>query len=94
MIVDLQARTHTERLRGRHVSDRRTEQRPDDTARLIAERLTGAKAFAALVHADVPAPAGAHGTFCRLYPGPTDAAPDALERITAGELTARFAPNE
>ncbi|SOB81487.1 MXAN_6230/SCO0854 family RING domain-containing protein [Streptomyces sp. 1331.2] len=82
-----------ERLRGRHVSDRRTEQRPDDTARLIAERLTGARAFTALVHADVPAPAGARGTFYRLYPGPTDAAPDTLERITAGDLVARFAPN-
>ncbi|MEU9044001.1 MULTISPECIES: MXAN_6230/SCO0854 family RING domain-containing protein [unclassified Kitasatospora] len=82
-----------ERLRGRHVSDRRTEERPDDTARLIAERLTDSKAFVALVHADVQAPAGAHGTFYRLYPGRTDAAPDALERITAGELVARFAPN-
>ncbi|MFD8787723.1 MXAN_6230/SCO0854 family RING domain-containing protein [Kitasatospora sp. NPDC059599] len=81
------------RLRGRHESDRRTEQPPDDTARLIAERLTGARAFAALVHADVPVPAGAHGTLYRLYPGPTDAAPDALERITAGDLTARFSPN-
>ncbi|WP_316526998.1 MXAN_6230/SCO0854 family RING domain-containing protein [Kitasatospora brasiliensis] len=82
-----------ERLRGPHASDHRTEQAPDDTARLIAERLDGARAFAALVHADVPAPADAHGTLYRLYPGPTDAAPDTLERITAGELTARFAPN-
>ncbi|GAB7180332.1 hypothetical protein ATKI12_0163 [Kitasatospora sp. Ki12] len=81
------------RVRGRHASDRRTEQPADDTARLIAERLAGTRAFAALVHADVPAPAGAHGTLYRLYPGPTDAAPDALERITAGELVARFAPN-
>ncbi|WP_224280697.1 MXAN_6230/SCO0854 family RING domain-containing protein [Streptomyces sp. LS1784] len=81
-----------ERLRSRHASDRRTEQPPDDTARLIAERLAGARAFAALVHADVRAPAEVCGTLYRLYPGPTDAAPDTLERITAGELTARFAP--
>ncbi|MFD4659166.1 MXAN_6230/SCO0854 family RING domain-containing protein [Kitasatospora sp. NPDC058444] len=83
-----------ERLRGLHESERRTERQPDDTARMIAERLDGTRAFAALVHADVPAPAGARGTLYRLYPGPTDAAPDTLERITAGELTARFAPNE
>ncbi|WP_416874248.1 MXAN_6230/SCO0854 family RING domain-containing protein [Kitasatospora sp. SC0581] len=82
-----------ERLRARHESDRRTERPPDDTARLIAERLGGTRAFAALVHADVPAPAELRGTLYRLYPGPTDAAPDTLERITAGELTARFAPN-
>ncbi|MFE6056098.1 MXAN_6230/SCO0854 family RING domain-containing protein [Kitasatospora sp. NPDC056446] len=82
-----------ERLRGRHASDLQTRQAPDDTARLIAGRLTGVRAFTALVHADVPAPAGASGTFYRLYPGPTDAAPDTLERITAGDLTARFAPN-
>ncbi|MFF2744889.1 MXAN_6230/SCO0854 family RING domain-containing protein [Kitasatospora sp. NPDC058048] len=82
-----------ERLRARHESDRRTELPPDDTARLIAERLDGARAFAALVHADIPAPAQARGTLYRLYPGPTDAAPDTLERITAGEWTARFAPN-
>ncbi|MEU1287395.1 MXAN_6230/SCO0854 family RING domain-containing protein [Kitasatospora sp. NPDC005856] len=83
-----------ERVRARHRSDRRTEQRPDDTGRLIAERLAGTRAFAALVHADVPAPVELGGTLYRLYPGPTDAAPDTLERITAGELTARFAPNE
>ncbi|MER7843426.1 MXAN_6230/SCO0854 family RING domain-containing protein [Kitasatospora sp. NPDC096077] len=82
-----------ERVRGRYASDHRTEQRADDTARLIAERLTGVRAFTALVHADVPAPARAEGTLYRLYPGRLDAAPDALERITAGELTARFAPD-
>ncbi|MFF2081086.1 MXAN_6230/SCO0854 family RING domain-containing protein [Kitasatospora sp. NPDC058162] len=82
-----------ERVRGRHESDHRTEQPPDDTARLIAERLAGTRAFTALVHADPPAPAGAGGTLYRLYPGPLDAAPDALERITAGELVARFGPS-
>ncbi|MGW3040796.1 MXAN_6230/SCO0854 family RING domain-containing protein [Kitasatospora sp. NPDC001159] len=82
-----------ERLRGRYESDHRTEQPADDTARLIAERLAGTRAFAALVHADTPVPEGASGTLYRLYPGPLDAAPDALERITAGELVARFAPN-
>ncbi|MFJ9696222.1 MXAN_6230/SCO0854 family RING domain-containing protein [Kitasatospora sp. NPDC101183] len=81
------------RLRGLHVSDRRIEQAPDDTARQIAERLGGVRAFTALVHADVPAPAEASGALYRLYPGPTDAAPDTLERLTAGEWTARFAPN-
>ncbi|MET8628405.1 hypothetical protein ABZW30_32465 [Kitasatospora sp. NPDC004669] len=82
-----------ERPRGRYESDRRTEQPADDTARLIAERLAGTRAFAALVHADAPVPEGASGTLYRLHPGPLDAAPDALERITAGELVARFAPN-
>ncbi|MGW2378098.1 MXAN_6230/SCO0854 family RING domain-containing protein [Kitasatospora sp. NPDC001683] len=82
-----------ERLRGRHESDHRTEQPPDDTARLIAERLAGTRAFTALVHADVSAPEGASGTLYRLYPGPLDAAPDTLERITAGDLVARFAPS-
>ncbi|WP_051837219.1 MXAN_6230/SCO0854 family RING domain-containing protein [Streptomyces sp. NRRL WC-3742] len=82
-----------ERLRGLHVSDRRIEQAPDDIARQIAERLTGARAFTALVHADVPAPAEAGGALYRLYPGPTDAAPDTVERLTAGDWTARFAPN-
>ncbi|MFE5583770.1 MXAN_6230/SCO0854 family RING domain-containing protein [Kitasatospora sp. NPDC056531] len=91
--VDEPVAAFAERLRGRHESDHRTEQPADDTARLIAERLGDARAFAALVHADVPAPAGASGTLYRLYPGPLDAAPDALERITAGELVARFAPN-
>ncbi|MER7751856.1 MXAN_6230/SCO0854 family RING domain-containing protein [Kitasatospora sp. NPDC097643] len=82
-----------ERLRARHEPDGSTELAPDDTARRITERLTGTRAFTALVHADPPAPAGVSGTAYRLYPGPLDAAPDALERITAGELVARFAPN-
>ncbi|MFI6158015.1 MXAN_6230/SCO0854 family RING domain-containing protein [Kitasatospora sp. NPDC051170] len=82
-----------ERLRGLHVSDRRIEQAPDDIARQIAERLTGVRAFTALVHADVPAPGETDGALYRLYPGPTDAAPDTVERLTAGEWTARFAPN-
>ncbi|MFJ9458060.1 MXAN_6230/SCO0854 family RING domain-containing protein [Kitasatospora sp. NPDC101447] len=82
-----------ERLRGWYESDHHTEQPADDTARLIAERLGGSRAFAALVHADVPVPEGAGGTLYRLYPGRLDAAPDTLERITAGELVARFAPN-
>ncbi|MEV7596797.1 MXAN_6230/SCO0854 family RING domain-containing protein [Kitasatospora sp. NPDC089797] len=82
-----------ERVRGRHASDHRTERPADDTARLIAERLAGARAFAALVHADVPVPAGVEGMLYRLYPGRLDAAADTLERITAGELTARFAPD-
>ncbi|MFJ6622395.1 hypothetical protein ACIQOW_33040 [Kitasatospora sp. NPDC091335] len=92
--ADERVAAFAERLRAGGRSDRHTERPPDDTARLIAERLTGARAFAALVHADVPAPAGVCGTLYRLHPGPTDAAPDTLERITAGELTARFAPNE
>lgn len=82
-----------ERLRGLHVSDHQTLQEPDDTARLIAERLHGVRAFTALVHADVPAPAEAGGALYRLYPGPTDAAPDTVRRLAAGDLTARFAPN-
>ncbi|MFJ2780490.1 MXAN_6230/SCO0854 family RING domain-containing protein [Kitasatospora sp. NPDC087315] len=83
-----------ERLRARHEPDDRTDGPADDTVRLLAERLTGARAFTALVHADVPVPAGLTGAAYRLYPGPSDAAPDTVERLTAGDLVALFNPDE
>ncbi|MFB7614151.1 MXAN_6230/SCO0854 family RING domain-containing protein [Kitasatospora sp. NPDC056181] len=83
-----------ERLRARHLPDGRQDAPPDETALVLAGRLTGARAFTALVHADVPAPAGLGGALYRLYPGGLDAAPDTLERLTAGDLVALFAPDE
>ncbi|GAA4995790.1 MXAN_6230/SCO0854 family RING domain-containing protein [Kitasatospora paranensis] len=74
-----------DRLRARRAPDR-----PEP--RSLTERLTGAKAFAALVDGDVPAPEQVSGAVYRLYPGPLDAAPEAWERLTAGDLAARFAP--
>ncbi|PBC71958.1 RING finger family protein [Streptomyces sp. TLI_235] len=56
------------------------------------ERLAGTRAFVALVDGDVPAPEELSGEAYRLYPGPFDAAPEQLERLTAGDLLARFAP--
>jgi hypothetical protein len=50
--------------------------------------------FAALVDGDVPAPEQLSGAVYRLYPGPLDAAPPELERLTAGDLVARFGPGD
>ncbi|MFF2074656.1 MXAN_6230/SCO0854 family RING domain-containing protein [Kitasatospora sp. NPDC058162] len=57
-----------------------------------AELPDGARAFVALVTGDVPAPEKLSGTLYRLYPGPVDAAPEELERLTAGDLVAALAP--
>ncbi|WP_405361687.1 hypothetical protein OG535_28075 [Kitasatospora sp. NBC_00085] len=83
-----------ERVRARHLPDEQQGGPADDTALGLAERLAGARAFTALVHADVPAPAGLGGALYRLYPGRLDEAPDTLERLTAGDLVALFAPDE
>ncbi|MFD0527954.1 hypothetical protein ACFQ1I_13730 [Kitasatospora arboriphila] len=56
------------------------------------ERLAGTRAFVTLVDGDVPAPEKLSGSAYRLYPGPFDAAPEEVERLTAGDLLARFAP--
>lgn len=56
-----------------------------------AEDLAG-RAFVALVHGDVPL-AGT-GTLYRLYPGPSDSAPDDVLRWSAPDLTSAFAPAE
>ncbi|MFB6890162.1 MXAN_6230/SCO0854 family RING domain-containing protein [Kitasatospora sp. NPDC056327] len=53
-----------------------------------AELLAGRRAFVALVNGDVPAPDELSGALYRLHPGPVDAAPEALERLTAGDLVA------
>ncbi len=55
---------------------------------LLSER----RVFASLVDGDVPAPEKVSGTLYRLYPGPIDAAPESLERLTAGDLVAGLAP--
>ncbi|MGW4893790.1 MXAN_6230/SCO0854 family RING domain-containing protein [Kitasatospora sp. NPDC004240] len=80
------------RLRLGHEPDHRSTAPAGDTARVLAGRLAGRRALLALVRADLPAPEGVSGTAYRLYPGPLDAAPDALERITASDLVALFAP--
>ncbi|GAA2158583.1 hypothetical protein GCM10009760_61690 [Kitasatospora kazusensis] len=61
------------------------------TAGLTAA-LAGRHAFLGLVDGDIPAPDGLSGTAYRLYPGPLDAAPETLDRLTAGDLVARFGP--
>lgn len=58
----------------------------------LTGRLAGRRAFVALVDGDVPAPEKISGAVYRLYPGPLDAAPEELERLTAGDLVARFGP--
>ncbi|MER7754775.1 MXAN_6230/SCO0854 family RING domain-containing protein [Kitasatospora sp. NPDC097643] len=58
----------------------------------LSELLSGRRAFVALVDGDVPAPEKLSGALYRLYPGPIDAAPEALERLTAGDLVAALAP--
>ncbi|MFG3053886.1 MXAN_6230/SCO0854 family RING domain-containing protein [Kitasatospora sp. NPDC048239] len=60
--------------------------------RVLAEQLVLRRVFTALVHADVPVPVPVSGALYRLYPGPLDAAPDTLERLTAGDLVALFDP--
>ncbi|MGV9267717.1 MXAN_6230/SCO0854 family RING domain-containing protein [Kitasatospora sp. NPDC003701] len=82
------------RLRDGRAPDDRVTGPADDTARALAGRLAGRRALAALVHADLPAPAGVSGALYRLYPGPLDAAPDSLERLTAGDVVALFNPEE
>ncbi len=68
---------------------------PDAIERATAtERLAGTRAFVALVDGDVSAPEKLAGAAYRLYPGPFDAAPAEVERLTAGDLLARFAPRE
>ena len=73
------------RLRDRRAPDAR-EGRP------LTERLAGQRAFVALVDGDVPAPETMSGTAYRLHPGPFDAAPEEVDRLTAGDLVARFGP--
>ncbi|MFJ4668467.1 MXAN_6230/SCO0854 family RING domain-containing protein [Kitasatospora purpeofusca] len=58
----------------------------------LPQLLAGRRAFVALVDGDVPAPEKLSGTLFRLYPGPVDAAPESLERLTAGDLVAGLAP--
>ncbi|WP_457029974.1 MXAN_6230/SCO0854 family RING domain-containing protein [Kitasatospora sp. P5_F3] len=76
------------RLRGL----RAVEQSGPGAARLT-ERLAGQRAFVALVDGDVPAPERLSGALYRLYPGPLDAAPEELVRLTAGDLVATFGPD-
>ncbi len=58
----------------------------------ITELLADRRAFVALVDGGIPAPERLSGVAYRLHPGPLDAAPDELERLTAGDLVARFGP--
>ncbi|MCG6496753.1 MXAN_6230/SCO0854 family RING domain-containing protein [Kitasatospora sp. A2-31] len=92
--ADEPAEAFAARLRARHHPDRRRDAPADDTGRALAGRLAGARAFTALVHADVPAPEGLSGAGYRLYPGRLDEAPDAVARLTAGDLVALFQPDE
>ncbi|MER5639177.1 MXAN_6230/SCO0854 family RING domain-containing protein [Kitasatospora sp. NPDC002227] len=66
---------------------------PTPESAALPELLTGRRAFIALVNADLPAPPGLSGHLYRLYPGPLDAAPDSLARLTAGDLVAAFGPD-
>ncbi|BAJ31996.1 MULTISPECIES: MXAN_6230/SCO0854 family RING domain-containing protein [Kitasatospora] len=75
-----------DRLRLRHAPDG-----PPVTEPLPA-LLAGRPAFLALLDADLPASAGLRGELYRLHPGPLDAAPDALRRLTAPDLVATLAP--
>ncbi|MFD0349627.1 hypothetical protein ACFQ0M_33605 [Kitasatospora aburaviensis] len=92
--ADEPAAAFAARLHARHRPDRREGAPADDTAQALAGRLAGARAFTALVHADLPAPAGLSGAGYRLYPGRLDEAPDAVARLTAGDLVALFQPDE
>ncbi|MER8188338.1 MXAN_6230/SCO0854 family RING domain-containing protein [Kitasatospora sp. NPDC094015] len=76
------------RLRTRHRPDS-----PGPSGPELTVRLAGRRVLAALVDADVPAPEQLSGALYRLHPGPLDAAPEAVERLTAGDLVARFAPS-
>ncbi len=58
----------------------------------LPQLLSGNRAFVALVDGDVPAPERLSGTLYRLYPGLVDAAPESLERLTAGDLVAGLTP--
>ncbi|GAA4830386.1 MXAN_6230/SCO0854 family RING domain-containing protein [Kitasatospora terrestris] len=58
----------------------------------LPDLLSGKRAFVALVDGDVPVPEKLSGTLYRLYPGPIDAAPEELERLTAGDLVAGLVP--
>ncbi|WP_371496476.1 hypothetical protein OG871_11245 [Kitasatospora sp. NBC_00374] len=60
----------------------------------LSARLAGTEAFLGLVDGDLPAPPALSGTGYRLYQGPLDAAPDTFRRLAAGDLVARFAPQE
>ncbi|GLW67971.1 hypothetical protein Kpho02_02700 [Kitasatospora phosalacinea] len=75
-----------ERLRLRHAPDGPPATEP------LPELLSGRRAFLALLDADLPVPPGVHGELYRLHPGPLDAAPDALRRLTAADLVATLAP--
>ncbi|MFE2412175.1 MXAN_6230/SCO0854 family RING domain-containing protein [Kitasatospora sp. NPDC059408] len=70
----------------------RLRARRDDDGAGQAELPDGARAFVALVDGDVPAPEKLSGALYRLYPGRVDAAPEELERLTAGDLVATLAP--
>ncbi|MFE0462481.1 MXAN_6230/SCO0854 family RING domain-containing protein, partial [Kitasatospora sp. NPDC058965] len=63
---------------------------PPGTA--LPDLLAGRTAFVSLVNGDLPAPQQLSGTLYRLFPGPIDAAPESLERLTAGDLVAGLAP--
>ncbi|MFJ9952484.1 hypothetical protein [Kitasatospora sp. NPDC091207] len=82
------------RLRDRRAPDATETGPAGDTARALAGRLDRRRVFTALVHADLPAPAEVSGALYRLYPGPLDAAPGTLERLTAGDVVALFNPEE
>ncbi|MFJ9518873.1 MXAN_6230/SCO0854 family RING domain-containing protein [Kitasatospora sp. NPDC101801] len=69
----------------------RDRQQPDRTAPFDPGVLTGRHAFLALLNGDLPAAPTPTGTLYRLYPGALDATPG-LDRLTAGDLVARFAP--
>ncbi|MEU9126830.1 MXAN_6230/SCO0854 family RING domain-containing protein [Kitasatospora sp. NPDC048540] len=83
---------------GRFAARLRTLSGPDGEERLdgeaLAARLAGTDGLLCLVDGDLPVPAGRSGTLYRLRPGPLDAAPDTLRRLGAGDLVARFAPEQ
>ncbi|MFG2692511.1 MXAN_6230/SCO0854 family RING domain-containing protein [Kitasatospora sp. NPDC048407] len=85
----------------RHWRRRPTEDLPTFAARLrhrqdpdatTTELPTPQRTFLALLHADLPTTTPLTGSLYRLYPGPLDAAPDTLHRLTAPDLVALLAP--
>ncbi|WP_457031306.1 MXAN_6230/SCO0854 family RING domain-containing protein [Kitasatospora sp. P5_F3] len=75
--------TFATRIRDRH--------HPDSTGPFDPAGLTDRHAFLAVLNADLPATPTLTGTLYRLYPGSLDAT-SGLDRLTAGDLVARFAP--
>lgn len=64
----------------------------DDGGTGEAELPYGAGPFVALVDGDVPASEKLSEALHRLCPAPVGAAPEELERLTAGDLVAALAP--